>query len=390
MVDRPVESNDTSKLGPVWSRLPQPLAPYLDETIHSYINRVARELHLPLPHLLSIIDYRRGTLPRRPRPADRVFERLGFLTHQDPDTIRHRLTMFDHKPRQRVRRGFNNCNCPRCLRHRNGAILSTSEKRTFICGIGRCWSGSQRSSTPVGASIDDDYVRAHTHLLRWSSRRASDQSLALDVAQRLITGLRASPTVAGATVRRLHVDRHERLGRSIDQSGFYTAFPEIAGLASFVMTNEAAFIAADFRDDDSSQADLSSVQIQRLHQMLGIYVTPLCAALRHHENTAISLGRQALLDYFSAHRYLARGTAARGARMVRSERSLQASPDEYRAASHLISAATAEWSRTRGTLADFRRILKRLEITTGGAPSSALAFEALFGSHSQSGVRPLE
>jgi TniQ len=154
-------------------RLPVPLPPARQETIASYLARLASVHGLPLRELWEPVSTPRPGTARRTVLA----ERLAAITGRATDHLARALpelrdpapdwTAWRHQPQPR---------CPRCdARHEGGPVIRLLPHHRYVCHQHRYWIGPPDAGQPATKLDDglDDIVRAQRHHRRLIRRHGT-------------------------------------------------------------------------------------------------------------------------------------------------------------------------------------------------------------------------
>ena len=152
----------------VLSRLPIAVAPADQETVASYLTRLANLHGLPLRELWEPISVPRPGSRRR----DVLAGRLAAVTGHRRDHLVRALPELHPSPRWSALRHQPQPGCPRCdARHPGGPVTHLLPHHRYVCTRHRYWVGPPDIAQPAtGLGGLDDIVRAQRHHLRLLGR----------------------------------------------------------------------------------------------------------------------------------------------------------------------------------------------------------------------------
>ena len=150
----------------VLSRLPIAVAPAQQETVASYLTRLANLHGLPLRELWQPINV------QRPGRRDVLADRLAAVTRPPTRTPRPGVARAASRDRLSALRHQPQPGCPRCdARHPGGPVTHLLPHHRYVCTRHRYWvepPDIDQPATTLGGL--DDIVRAQRHHLRLLGR----------------------------------------------------------------------------------------------------------------------------------------------------------------------------------------------------------------------------
>jgi hypothetical protein len=152
----------------VLSRLPIAVAPAQQETVASYLTRLANLHGLPLRELWEPISVPRPGSRRR----DVLADRLAAVTGHRREHLVRALPELHPAPGWSALRHQPQPGCPRCdARHLGGPVTHLLPHHRYVCTRHRYWVGPPDIDQPATALGGlDDIVRAQRHHLRLLGR----------------------------------------------------------------------------------------------------------------------------------------------------------------------------------------------------------------------------
>ena len=152
----------------VLSRLPIAVAPADQETVASYLTRLASLHGLPLRELWEPISVPRPGSRRR----DVLADRLAAVTGHRREHLVRALPELHPAPGWSALRHQPQPGCPRCdARHPGGPVTHLLPHHRYVCTRHRYWIGPPDIDQPAtGLGGLDDIVRAQRHHLRLLGR----------------------------------------------------------------------------------------------------------------------------------------------------------------------------------------------------------------------------
>ena len=152
----------------VLSRLPIAVAPAQQETVASYLSRLANLHGLPLRELWEPISVPRPGGRRR----DVLADRLAAVTGHRREHLVRALPELHPAPGWSAQRHQPQPGCPRCdARHPGGPVTHLLPHHRYVCTRHRYWIGPPDIDQPAtGVGGLDDIVRAQRHHLRLLGR----------------------------------------------------------------------------------------------------------------------------------------------------------------------------------------------------------------------------
>jgi hypothetical protein len=155
----------------VLSRLPIAVAPADQETVASYLTRLANLHGLPLRELWEPISVARPGSRRR----DVLADRLAAVTGHRREHLVRALPELHPAPDWSALRHQPQPGCPRCdARHLGGPVTRLLSHHRYVCTRHRYWIGPpdiDQAATALGGL--DDVVRAQGHHLRLLRRHGA-------------------------------------------------------------------------------------------------------------------------------------------------------------------------------------------------------------------------
>ncbi len=159
----------------VLSRLPIAVAPAQQETVASYLTRLANLHGLPLRELWEPISVPRPGGRRR----DVLADRLAAITGHHREHLIRALPELHPTPGWSALRHQSQPGCPRCdARHPGGPVTHLLPHHRYVCTRHRYWVGPPDIAQPAtGLAGLDDIVRAQRHHLRLLRRHGPARRL---------------------------------------------------------------------------------------------------------------------------------------------------------------------------------------------------------------------